>query len=304
MYDIITIGSSLVDSFISSKAFELQKTQEGTLLCQAYGEKIDVDRYIIRTGGGGGNTAVGFSRMGFRTAVITELGKDILSEFIMDDFHKEYVATNLVVREKHEETGGSIILLSKDGGRTIMVHRGASSMLDPKDIPLNYLKSAKWIHLSSIAGQLDTLQHIFSNLKNEEPHLSWNPGNKELKHLLDGELNIKDIPCKILFVNQEEWDLIEKIHSEVLENIKYIVVTRGKKGGVVYVDGELEVEYQSEDVDSKDDTGAGDSFGVGFVTAFLKNKSPEECCEWGKKNAVSVIQQIGAKPGLLTIDQM
>lgn len=304
MYDIITIGSSVVDSFIQSKSFKLQKTSDGVLLCQTYGEKVDVDDYTVKTGGAGTNTAVGFARMGFKTAVVTETGTDSFRDFILSELQREYVATNFVISEKSEKTGGSIILLGEDGGRTVMVHRGASAHIDPKDIPEQYLPQAKWVHISSIAGRADTLKKIFSVLKLSQTGCSWNPGNKELELLTSGELSLLELPVTVLLVNKNEWKKLEPVQDELLKRIPTIVVTHGSNGGEVFVAGKPDTRFMSGKVDSVDDTGAGDSFAVGFVTGQLKGKSVIESCNWGKKNAQSVIQHIGAKPGLLTITQL
>lgn len=305
MYDIITIGSSLVDSFIKSGEFDLSPDQEGGQdICIPYGLKIEVDEYLLRTGGGGGNCAVGFARMGFRTGVITEIGHDSLAKIVLDDFRKEQVSTNLVVSEKNEHTGGSIVLVGRDGGRTVLVHRGAASMLDPEDIPAERIARAGWVHLSSIAGRLNTLEKIFKTLKEANKKLSWNPGKSELKLISEGKIDVKQVPCELFFVNLVEWGMVENKQEEILANFKHVIVTVGKKGGRVYSNGEVVEEFNSGEVESKDDTGAGDSFAVGYVTAYLKGRDEEEACQWGKRNAVSVIQHVGAKPGLLTIKQV
>jgi len=313
MYDIITIGSSLIDSFIKSDDFSMRSgvvntTDETNLLgseiCMPYGKKIEVSEYLIRTGGGAGNTAVGFARMGFKTGIISEMGKDVLSQIILDDFRKEFVSTNLIISEKQEKTGGSIILVGKDGGRTVMVHRGASSMLDPEDIPTEIISRVNWIHLSSISGRLETLELIFKTLKKTGKLLSWNPGSQELKLILQGKLDLNNIPCEMMFVNSQEWESVKSKQQEILNNFKHVIITKGDQGGEVYLHGKVEVKFNSEQVESVDDTGAGDSFAVGFVAAHLKGQNLDEACRWGKENSLSVIQQVGAKPGLLTIDQI
>ncbi|GIK84280.1 MAG: ribokinase [Patescibacteria group bacterium] len=304
MYDIISIGSSVVDSFIISKAFTVKKSAEGTFLCQMYGEKIDVDEYILRSGGGGSNTAVGFARMGFRAGIVTELGKDVWAQFILDELRKEFVATNMVVAEKNEKTGGSIILLGEDGNRTIMVHRGAAAQLDPKDIPSAQLSRAKWVHLSSIAGQEATLKFIFEVVRDADTKMSWNPGNKELELLATGKINLNRLPIDILFVNKHEWDSISEVRSQILEAIPQIVVTNGKYGGEVFVEGKAHTKFFAREKKIVDETGAGDSFIVGYVTSQLKGNTIIDSCNWGKRNAESVISVIGAKPGLLTINQI
>ena len=168
MYDVITIGSAVVDIFIQSDEFELKPSKNGVLLSSTGGDKLLVDDFSLRTGGGAGNTAVGFSRLGFRTAIVTEVGVDTWSEIIEEEFHKEIVATNLISKERREKTGGSIILLAKDGVRTILVHRGASSMLDPQDIPKQSVMTADWIHLTNLSAKVDTLKTVFDQLQKKK----------------------------------------------------------------------------------------------------------------------------------------
>ena len=305
MYDLITIGSALIDIFIRSKQFILRPTSKGTLICQLYGEKIDVDSFLIATGGGGSNAAVGFARAGFNVATVTETGKDTLADLLLSEFHKECVATNYVTQERREETGGSVIMLGEDGGRTVMVHRGASSLLDPHDIPMRAVKKADWIHLSSIAGRLPALWAIAAGLKEGSASCSWNPGQAELDLINAGELTAQSLPCQILVMNAEEWKKMRLKQQAFRAIIPEIVVTEGGKGGKLYLKGERRPQsFESSGIKSVDVTGAGDSFAVGYITARVKGKQPMVAVEWGKRNAASVIQYLGAKKGLLTLAEL
>lgn len=305
MYDIVTIGSALVDIFIKSRQFVLKPMGKGTLICQVYGEKIDVDGFTIVTGGGGSNTAVGFSRAGFNVACVTELGKDSFSEQIISEFHDECVATNFIIREKREETGGSVIMIGEDGGRTIMVHRGASSMLDPHDIPMKIIKKSDWVHLSSIAGRLPALQMIATALKEGNTYCSWNPGSAELDLINKKKLHAQTLPCKILMLNAEEWRKIRVQQASFKEVIPEIIVTDGDKGGKLYLQNvRRPITFNSSGLKVVDATGAGDSFAVGYVSARLKGLEPLKALEWGNANAGSVISHMGAKAGLLTVDSL
>lgn len=297
MYDVITIGSALADIFVKSSQFSIRSGEGDQMLCQLYGDKMEVDEFQIHTGGGGSNTAVGFARQGFRTAAIAEVGSDILGTIILNDFHTERVATNLVIKEKRERTGGSVILIGSDGGRTVMVHRGASSMLDAYDIPTVQIERAEWVHLSSISGQLDALKMIGSALR-ESKKLSWNPGKSELRLLTDGALEIEEMHCQVLLVNREEWELIAPLQERIQYLIPEIVITDGQQGGVIVSEG-TEQPFESRHVQSVDDTGAGDAFGVGYITARMKGKSVAEAANYGVENATSVVRYIGAKAGLL-----
>lgn len=304
MHDVITIGSALVDIFISSKDFHLKKEASALWLCEKYDEKIEVDSFKVTTGGGGSNTAVGFSRLGFKTGVVAELGTDSWSKLLLNDFEKEDVDTSLLVLERKEETGGSVILSAPDGGRTIMVHRGAASMLDAKDIPDHALIDTKWIHLSSISGQQEALHKIFSLVSKHKKQFSWNPGKDEIELLNEGKVNLIGVDVTVLFVNQKEWDSLTLVHDQLHQQCVQIVVTNSEKGGAVYQSGQLHHEYSRAAVKVANGTGAGDSFAVGYVAAILSGVNIRNQADWGKKNAGSVIQQIGAKAGLLTKEEL
>ena len=305
MHDIVTIGSALIDIFITAQSFNVTNTAEGAFICQKYGEKVDVDSFVVRTGGGASNAAVGFARLGFSTTIVTELGKDVLSTVVLDELHKEFVGTNYIIQERKEETGGSVILVGADGGRTVLVHRGASSQLDPQDVPFRAIKRARWVHLSSLAGRSATIKMIAEGIRNTQTELSWNPGQGEIKLLLSGEITARQLPCKILFVNATEWQQLEPQQASLKQHIPEIVVTAGGEGGVVYSQKEPQgVRYAPVRVDVVDETGAGDAFAVGYVAARLRAQTLETACSWAVRNATSVVQYMGAKQGLLTEQQL
>jgi len=304
MANVISIGSALVDIFITSDSFNLQETSQGMMLCHNFGDKVEVDSFEVHTGGGGSNTAIGFSRMGFNAALVSELGTDTWAKVILQDLIEEKVDTSLLIQENKEQTGGSVIMVATQGGRTVMVHRGAASMLDHYDIPEVALANADWIHLASISGQLPTLQKIFSVIAQSKRQFSWNPGKAELELLASGELKLAGLRCSVLFVNLEEWAMLKKVVDSVWAWAELVVVTNGAEGGQVWQDGKLLRKYSAKSVVAVNETGAGDSFVVGFVSGMLMGHGLQECVEIANINAASVIQQTGAKQGLLTREQL
>lgn len=303
MYQVICIGSALVDIFINSKNFISKPSTAGKLLCHIYGEKLEIDSLKVFSGGGGSNTAVGFARLGFKTGLISETGRDPFSTIVLQELQENEVDTSLVVREKREQTGGSVILVGEKGERTILVHRGASSMLDNYDIPTFWLSQTEWVHLSSIAGRLEALIKIFQLVRRDSTiGMSWNPGKEELKLLSHHKIPFTDIPVQIMILNRHEWQMIKSVQAPILAQIPRIIVTDGSNGGDVYVDGEFKTHYDATFVKAADSTGAGDAFATGFVAASILNKPLKECLDWAKRNATSVVSFYGAKSGLLRRD--
>lgn len=303
MYDLITIGSSLIDIFISSDDLETARDDDEQVL--TYGDKVTLSNFHLCTGGGASNVAVAVARLGYQAAVISETGADEFSDLIIKDFEQEGVATQLLIQEKLERTGGSVLLVAKGGARVAMTHRGAASMLNPYDIPSFWLSKAHWVHLSSIAGQAETLQKIFHTLaRDQDTKLSWNPGKAELQLLLDERFNLEDIPCEVFFVNDQEWAMISDLQEDVLANFPQVVVTMGKAGGEVYLYGKKSFSYEGQATKLVDSTGAGDAFAAGYIAALLDHREVSEAIVWGVRNASNVVAYYGAKTGLLRRSQM
>lgn len=298
MYDVISIGSSLLDIFIKSNDLETDRDGERQIL--TYGDKLELSDFHIVTGGGASNTSVAFARLGLAVAVVSETGHDEFASLINADFQKEGVATNLLIQEKLEKTGGSVILVAKDSQRVAMVHRGAASMLDPFDVPAFWLSQSGWVHLSSLGGRKETLRKIFKVMTaHQDAKMSWNPGKQELELLAAGELEIEKIPCEIFFVNQEEWQMVQSLHEEILLNCPQVIITNGKKGGEVHLFGKKRFEFEGEAPALVDSTGAGDAFAAAYVAATIYGHDVPTAIAWGVKNAGNVVAYFGAKLGLL-----
>lgn len=300
MFQVITIGSALVDIFVHSKDFQSRPSQDGQLLCQLYGDKLDVESFRVYSGGGASNTAVGLQRLGFQAGIICELGRDDFAQIVLNELRREQVSTQLVIAEKKEQTGGSIILVGQDGGRTVLVHRGAASQLDPYDLSPFWLSQTRWVHLSSISNRLETLDRLFSLIKrSHEVGLSWNPGKGELELIKTGQLKPSEIPCEIFFVNEEEWAVVQAQQAEILNSFNQVIVTAGAKGGKVYLAGQPAWQFTGASQVAVDETGAGDGFISGYLAAHLLAHPPQTAIVWGVKNASSVVSYYGAKLGLL-----
>lgn len=331
---ILTIGSALVDIFIASDQFTISRGDEEVFTTKSSGGKLSVDSFAIKTGGGGGNTAAGFATLGFDVGCIAELGVDELAEVVVSDLHRHGVKTNYLIQERKEETGGSVLLVTGSGERTALVHRGAAALLDPKDIDEAVIAKQDWIHLSSVAGRTETIQEIFKLASRHSIPISWNPGQLELKELAKTaaeEIPTADKfhsfvdtyirnphPVQILFLNKQEWDSVEVVHEMMKAVVPLIVITDSVRGGLL-LERVLESEthqgqstafrtvehtYQAIPVDAVDNTGAGDAFAVGFVSARLHGQSLQDSLKWATRNAASVVQKAGAKNGLLGLDEI
>lgn len=297
LFDTISVGSATLDIFLKSSQFRVRKNEsEVPDLALPYGSKIDVEDFAIQSGGGATNTAVGFARMGLRSSVVAELGTDLGAKSIIEELKTENVDTSFLVQEADERTAISALLVSNEGGRSAVTARGAASMLTLEDVPLGKLR-ANWMHLSSI-GNNELLRALAKHCKEERIRFSWNPGGAELKSIEQGELHLHEIFPTLFCVNKEESERIIDAGYNIENAGETIIITDGKNGGR-YFENKKWHDYEPKTTKAVQETGAGDAFVTGVVSAYLYERRTAEAIEWGKKNAASVVQNMGAKTGLL-----
>ncbi len=310
---MISIGSAVLDIFMKSDKFKVVQSGDipgGIAMCEVYGGKMEVEEVDIVSGGGATNTAVSFARKDLKSAVVAEMGNDPQSLLVHKDLEENQVDTRFLVQEAGETTAVSVVLIADDGGRSIMVHRGAAALLTKEDIPLD-LMDTRWIHISSLGGNIELLKLLLTWAKSKQVRVSFNPGMKEINQ------KEKLLPLlsqiEILFLNRDEakelWGIDYRDEGlwksmQAIPGSYVTVMTDGANGGKVCVNGKVSF-YEGVKVKKVvDSTGAGDAFASGMVSAVLYGKTYEQAVEWGIKNATNVLMHVGAKKGLLTLGEI
>ncbi len=308
IYDVISVGSATFDVFLRSKDFKLLKSKQfttGVGICQAYGSKVEVEEMFLSSGGGGTNTAVGFSRLGLKTAVVSRLGDDFFGQMVVEELKKEGVDISLLIQKNGELTDYSSILLGADGGRTIFVYRG-EARLEIREIDFGKLR-AKWIYLASLEGNLKIVEKI-TKIKKEFAGVAFNPGSRELKQ--KGALKSLLKFIDVLIWNREE---AEQFLGFSLEGRgfwlrasglgpKIVAITDGHRGAYLLTGKDVfySPAFQSKPID---ETGAGDAFGSALVSGLIKRWPILKSFSLAMANGASVVAEIGAKTALLTSSQ-
>jgi len=313
MYDIITFGSAAQDIHLKSKAFKILKDEKdfatGSGICLALGSKIDVEDIIFSSGGGGTNTAATFAKQGFKTAFCGAIGVDTAGLEIVRELKHLRIYTKFVVKKREKHTNQSIIVSSTGEDRTILVYRGASDILDGKDILWKKIKKTKWIYLAPLAGLLcDNFEKIVNFAYENKIKIAANPSMQQLSLPAEKLKNIFQ-KINILFLNQEEASFLIKIpfeeEKDIFKKIDEIcpgiaVMTRGGDGVIVSDGKYLYSAFPDPNRKIVDTTGAGDSFASGFLSDYIRyNGDIEKAIQLGLANSEANLSQIGAKTGLL-----
>jgi len=308
-FDIITFGSASWDVFLELKEAIKNKQVffDGKKIYFPMGSKVNIKGIHFFSGGGGTNTAVGFAKQGFRVAYCGLIGDDLFGIEILKELKEKGVDCRFVLKTNLKPTNCSVVLTCQNIDRTILSYRGASEELINEKIPYEKL-SAKWFYLAPLSGKSATLTtNLIKFAKERKIKVAFNPGNSQI--LLPKKI-IKDIIKKvdILILNQEEASLLTGIYptkeKEIFKEIDnmcpgIVIITKGAKGVIVSNGKEI---YQAKVLKIKviDKTGAGDSFGSGFVSGFIKSQGKiDYSIQLGIANSSACIGKWGAKNGLL-----
>jgi 2-dehydro-3-deoxygluconokinase len=300
MFDIISIGSAVMDVILKSP-----NIKQGEPLPP--GGKVEVEDLFLASGGGGTNTAAGFSRLGLKTGCLARFGDDLFGQFLTQELAKEKFDQKYLMPRKGDRTDYSTIILYPDGSRVILVHRG-KTRIDETIFPWSALEETKWFYIASIEGNVDLLTKVIEKSAAKGIKIALNPGSRELK---EKEKLLSIFPkIEALILNLDEVSLFtgEKERNLALQKIaqigpKIIVVTQGKEGAHLFGQGK---HFSSETFkhETVDELGAGDGFSAGFVSGLVKGLPLEKSLKMGMANGASVVTKIGSKPGLLGEKEM
>lgn len=309
-HDVIAIGDTTQDIFLKMTDASLQCDMDGKncRLCFDYAEKIGVEQKTdIPAVGNAANHAVGIARLGLRSAVYTIVGDDDQGHKAQRVFEENNVDTRYVMFDKERGTNLSVVINFK-GERTIFVYH------EPRSYRLPDLDPTAWIYLTSASGggveQLQ--QQVLHYLEhNPQVQLAFNPGTFQIRL---GQKALESLLRRthILFLNREESARILETKTTEIEElvrgfhqlgVKIMIITDGPKGSYVS-DGSRVLYADIFEGPVVERTGAGDAYGSGFLAAVIKGKDWSEAMMWGNANSTSVVQEIGARAGLLSEDAL
>jgi len=308
-YDLICIGDTVMDAFITLKEAKVEwdKEHEHPRLSMAFADKIPYESLMVAPAvGNASNVAVGARRLGLNTAIVTAIGGDHYGTEILDRYHKEGVNTEYVKINQKLPTNYHFVL-DFHAERTILIKHQKYVYYDPRELDTR----ADWIYFSSIAEHTLPFHRKVAEYLKKHPNvrMGFNPGTYQLRF---GAKNLAGIYKRthVLFVNREEAAFILGTKNEDIKFLfdglhklgpKVVVITDGPHGAYAS-DGQCRF-FMPPYPDPKEPisrTGAGDAFSAGFLCALIYGLSIEEALRWAPIESMHVVQYFGAQTGLLS----
>lgn len=332
MYDVITIGSATMDVFVECEDANIvsvfSKSKKSEFMSYPYGAKVEISDFASNVGGGGVNTAVNFANLGLNTSAIFKIGDDIYSAGVLESFEGTKVDLSNKIQNKSESTGFSIILVSFQGDRTVLAHRGANAHIKKSDINFEAIKQSKLLYIAPLNGDSNkVLDDIVKFAHDNNVSVCFNAGTTSIKR---GFNYLKKIlaTARIVVMNKEEAAMAtqiqvrpdtrevkyseELIHPDIKEmfqklkvnDYQIIVITDGGNGAYAY-DGKKYYYCPVFDGPVVSTLGAGDAFASTFCAALGRTKIDiGKSLMMASVNSAGVVSEFGAAKGLMTFDEI
>lgn len=304
VYDVITIGDTTYDTinFIDEEEAHVVcnvKKQECEI-CFDYADKIPVREVFESVGGNAANAAVGFSRLGLKTAIYSEIGTDVLGSRVTKTLRDEGVSLKYI---KCEGITNRSSVISVHGERTIFSYH------EKRDYHLPQLESTTWVYLTSLKTGFAKVQNdLISQIRAKKIFLAYNPGTYQLKSDIINSQAILQKATVVIMNKEEAAHWLKMPITSTIKHLLFALTKYGTKNSVI-TDG-LAGSYGFDGINyyhcpiypqhAIETTGAGDSFSTALTAALFRGGSLKEAMRWGTINSASVVQQVGGQAGLLT----
>jgi len=272
MKKVVGLGACVLDTLINCDKYPVEDTKQ------------KADGVFLSGGGPVGNALVVMSKLGVSAEVIGGFAGDSAGSYLLGDFKKHGVGTsNATVLEGKSSFTSYIVLAGNTATRTCVFDRGTVPD-DPSSLKLSALDDAAVLHLDGNYLECAIEAAKYAKAKGVKVSLDAGGLYKDIDKLL---------PYVDILIPSAEFARGITGKAEISEamtalNEKYspevLVVTDGSNGGF-YLDGGKIKHYDSVKVVAKDTNGAGDTFHGAFITAYCKNESVCNCCDFASKVA-------------------
>lgn len=299
--DILCVGEVLVD-FIGH--------QEEVLI----NDTRDYHRYL---GGSPTNVAMNSTRLGLNTIMVATVGNDGFGSYISERLASVGVNTNHLKVLNNKST--SVIFVSRSQGTPDFIpYRSADCCIYEEQISTEILSNTKIFHTTCFALSKNPAQKTILKKAQEAYDLGcklsidvnyarklWKSEKKAFK--------VINAYCKfnpLIKISEDDMlRLFEKElpHEEIFEffhnqGVDTVCLTLGSKGVKLSQKGKDIIQMPAIKIDKViDSTGAGDAFWSGFLFAYVKEKSINECLDIALKLAALKLQNVGRLPDNINI---
>lgn len=227
------------------------------------------------------------SVLGTRVGMVSKIGRDEFGKLAIGWLSSSGVDITRIRQAGMGSATGLTVILTHPGQRFILTYPGTIFELAYEDLDLDYVFSARHLHLSSYFLQKSLrprIADLFCEAQkkglstsldtNDDPDNVWADDVRETLRHVD-----------IFFPNEREakaiarTDDLARAIGALSERVGIVAVKLGGEGAIAR-QGAAQFRASPVRVNAVDAVGAGDSFDAGFIHRFLEGATVEECLNY------------------------
>lgn len=299
--DVLTVGELLID-MISNDYTDEEFSNAG------------FRKYF---GGSPGNIVINMSKLGFKSAIVSNVGNDGFGRFITNVLQENGVDTTGVTMDDSRNTSMVVVSKSKKSP-SFIAYRDADKNINITDNIISLVKKTKILHFTSWPISYEparsTTLEIIDIAKGNGKIVSFDPNYRKIlwEKGHDGVKFIKELLKKVDIVKPSEDDVKEIFGEDTYEGyikrfldlgVKLVMLTLGEKG-VMVSDGRELLKIPTLAKKVVDTTGAGDAFWSGFYAGLLQGRTVKEAILVGSAVSAYKLEEVGAIAKLPHIEEI
>ncbi|MBP2642652.1 MAG: PfkB domain protein [Firmicutes bacterium] len=302
--DVICVGAAIVD-------IPLQPVSKNIFDIESY----PLNKIAMTIGGDAINEATIISRLGYKVALMSRVGKDVPGDFIINACKEDNIDIRSLHVDPDIDTSINVGLVTEDGERTFVTNRNGSLWRTTiEDVDFSRFHKARLLSMASIFNNPlingPALVKIFQVARENNMIICADMIKSRLGEGLE-DISEALSYLDYFFPNYDEACLLtgktdlDDIAGVFLGcGVKNVVIKTGKKGCFIKNSRERYAVAAYKNAKAVDTIGAGDNFVAGFITAILDGLPLEDCGKFANVAASISVESVGATTGVQSRQQV
>jgi len=251
------------------------------------GREVFAEACALTLGSASAIFASGLAKLGNPVSFVSTVGRDGWAAYCLDILRQAGIDVSRITQDDALQTGITVSI-PFDGDRTLVTFPGASRVQTDAGLDEGLLSQFEHLHVSSYflqAGLRPCCARLFARASSLGLTTSLDPGFDPSERWGDDLLDVLQL-TDVFFPNEVELAAVTGCRDHLdglrkLQNGRTVTIVKlGAQGCLALSRGDA-VHMPAFAVDAVDSTGAGDSFNAGFLHAWLRGRSLQDCMRQG-----------------------
>jgi sugar/nucleoside kinase (ribokinase family) len=278
------------------------------------GELTTTSGFVTSVGGCAANVAVALRILGSTVTIAGKVGTDMFGDFVISDLRRHAIGVEHIRRTSNRSTSGTVIFTVQGEDRRYLHSIGANADFTLEDIDYSLLDDVRVLYVGGYLAMPSFAPEQLARLFEEAKR-------RGLTTVLDvvmpagmsfGMQHIAlALPYTDYFLpNQDEAARLTGLadagaQAEYLSALNpdcAVVITRGRHGSFAKR-GDRIIETRPYQVETVDESGAGDAFTAGLTVGLLQQWEFEHTLSFAAAVGASCTRALGCSAGVFSFDE-